>query len=145
MLDFLIDNIYCIFVCCIALCMYLCNMKLMYSPCTCGAFGLYPWQSAVRPFDGVEFVIDDAIGVCGAFLLNVSKSLKCVVNGASRNGRWPIPNARNWWPPFGPVLKKKIHLFLFVWFDAGKHVFLTNFVYILWIETARVYFHGWLF
>lgn len=79
-------------------------------PWICGAFGLYPWQSElIRPFvvdvgctDAFEMgaVGMEVNGAC--FRRMVSRSRRWLENDVSKNGRWPMPNVRNGWPPFGP-------------------------------------------
>lgn len=80
-------------------------------PWICGAFGLYPWQSElIRPFVvGVGWTDAFEMGAVGievsdgaVFRRIVSRSRKWLENDESKNGRWPMPNVRNGWPPFGP-------------------------------------------
>lgn len=78
-------------------------------PWICGAFGLYPWQSELmRPLVvgwTTAFALEDGIDMIGAFRRIDSKSRKWLGNVGSKNGRWPMPNARNGWLPFGPDMK----------------------------------------
>lgn len=39
-----------------------------------------------------------------AFRRMLSRSRKWLENDESKNGRWPMPNVRNGWPPFGPKI-----------------------------------------
>lgn len=54
------------------------------------------WTTAVFELEIGMDVID------GAFLRNDSKSRKWLENDESKNGRCPMPNARNGWLLFGP-------------------------------------------
>lgn len=69
--------------------------------------------------------------IAGAFRRNVSKSRKCVVNGASRNGRWPMPSVRNGCPPFGPKNKKIIEKMKNILANLFNSVFSFYFTFII--------------